>query len=103
MEEEKEEQKKKEEEEEITIAVQCSIAMQQNCTHVPRQFFLLFAVNEEEEEKEKEEEVEEEKEKEEEVEEEKEKEEEEEIMITMQSSTTMPRSCTRGPREFSSE
>ena len=100
MEEEKEEQKKKEEEEEeITIAVQCSIAMQQNCTHVPRQFFLLFAVNEEEEEKEKEEEVEEEKE----VEEEEEKEEEGEIMITMQSSTTMPRSCTRGPREFSSE
>ena len=75
--------------------MQCSVAMQQNCTHVPRQFFLLFAVNEKEEKKEKEEEeVEEEKE----VEEVKEKEEEEEIIITMQSCTTMQRSCTRGPK-----
>ena len=94
--EEKEKQEKKEEEEEITIAMQCSVAMQHNCTHVPRQFSLLFAVNEKE--KEKEEEVEEEKE----VEDEK-KEEEEEITITMQSCTTMQQSCTRGPREFSSE
>ena len=103
MEEEKEEQEKKEEEEEeeITIAMQCSVAMQQNCTHVPRQFLLLFAVNEKEEKKEKEdkEEVDQEKE----VEEVKEKEEEEEIIITMQSCTTMQRSCTRGPKEFSSE
>ena len=94
MEEEKEEQdKKEEEEEEITIAMQCSVAIHQNCTLVPRQFFLLFAVNEKEEKKEKEEE---------EVEEEKEV-EEEEITITMQSYTTLQRSCTRGPREFSSE
>ena len=42
MEEEKEEQEKKEEEEEeITIAMQCFVAMQHNCTHVPRQFFCL--------------------------------------------------------------
>ena len=77
--------------------MQCSIAMQQNCTHVPRQFFLLFAVNEEEEKEMEEEEVEQK-----EVEE-KEKVEEEEMVITMKSSTTMQRSCTHWPREFSSE
>ena len=37
MEEEKEEVERKEEEE-ITTAIQCSIAMQQNCTHVAREF-----------------------------------------------------------------
>ena len=102
MEEEKEEQEKKRGRggEEITIAMQCSVGMQQNCTHVPRQFFLLFAVNEKEVKKEKEEEeVEEEKE----VEKVKEKEEEEEIRITMQSCTTMERSRTRWPKELSSE
>ena len=100
VEEEKEEQEKKEEEEEeITIAMQCSVAMQHNCTHVPRQFFLLFPVNKkEEEEVEEEKEVEEEREKEEE-----EKEEEQEITFTMQSCTAMQRNCTCGPREFSSE
>ena len=39
---EEEEEEKKEEEEEITTAMQCSIAMQQNCTRVPRQLFIFF-------------------------------------------------------------
>ena len=71
------------EEEEITAAIQCFVAMQQNCTRVAREF--PFTVNEEEKEEEKEaKEVEEEK-------EEKEEEEEEEdegveITAIMQSS-----------------
>ena len=36
----KEEEEKKEEE--ITTAMQCSIAMQWNCTYVPRQLLIFF-------------------------------------------------------------
>ena len=68
--EEKEEEKKKEEDE-IKSVMQCSIAMHQNCTHLPSQL-LFFSMNEEEKEEK-------------EVQEEKEKEEEEHITTTMQS------------------
>ena len=84
MEKEKGEMERKEEEE-ITAAIQCFVAMQQNCTRVAREF--PFTVNEEEKEEEKEaKEVEEEKEEKEEEEEEEEEDEGVEITAIMQSS-----------------
>ena len=77
----------------FTTTMQCSTAMQQNCTHGERNCF--FPVNEE---KDKGKEVEEERKDQEKEEEEEEvvEEEEEEITTTMQSSAAMQQSSTHG-------